>query len=78
MQKATINRRLSAIEAAMPVKMPKVAIILQWPDGHCTHNGQDYADMAEALELLKPAEVIPVRVIDYSKPQTKAQGGQTA
>ena len=68
-----LKKRLSAIEAAMPVKMPKVAIILQWPDGHCTHNGQDYADMAEALELLKPAEVIPVRVIDYSQPQNHAR-----
>lgn len=72
MQKATINKRLSAIEAAMPVKMPKVAIILQWPDGHCTHDGQDYADMAEALELLKPADFIKVDVLDYRKPQPTA------
>ena len=78
MQKATINKRLSAIEAAVPVKMPNVAIILQWPDGHCTHNGQDFADMAEALDVLRPEEHIPVQVVDYSQPQTKAQGGQTA
>ena len=76
MQRATVKKRMDAIEASMPVKMPKVAIILQWPDGHCSHNGLDFKDMEEALDLLKPDEAIPVKVIDYSiKPQTASQEG---
>lgn len=73
MQKATIKKRMDAIEAALPVKMPKVAIILQWPDGHCTHNAIDYADIDEALEILRPEEHIVVQVVDYSKPATTAK-----
>lgn len=76
MQRTTVKRRMDAIEAALPVRLPKVAIILQWPDGHCSHNGIDYADMAEALDILQPDEHIPVAVVDYSQPQHKAQGEQ--
>ena len=76
MHRASIERRLDVVEASIPVKLPKVAIILQWPDGHCSHNGLDFKDMEEALDVLKPDEAIPVKVTDYSKPQPKAQGGQ--
>ena len=58
----------------MPIKMPKVAIVLVWPD-HCTHNSIDYRDIAEAKELIQADEFIEVAVIDYSKPQTASQEG---
>ena len=73
MQRATIKRRLSALEAAIPVKMPRVAIVLVWPDGHASHDCQDYADIAEAKELISADEFIEVAVIDYSQPQNSAR-----
>jgi hypothetical protein len=53
--------------------MPKVKIILQWPDGHCTHDALDYASIDEALEILRPEEHIVVQVQDMSKPAEKAK-----
>ena len=53
MQRATINRRL--------------LILLLWPDGHASHDGLHYADLPEALEVLKPHDHILVEVQDHSK-----------
>ncbi len=73
MKNDTIRRQLAAISAQIPERMPKVKIILQWPDGHCTHDALDYASIDEALEILRPEEHIVVQVQDMSKPAAKAK-----
>ena len=74
MRHATIKRRLDALENALPVKFPRVAIVLQWPDGRCSHGGMDFRDMEEAIALIKADEIIPVQVTDYSLPQAPKEG----
>lgn len=68
-----IKRRLDAIAASIPKPMPKVVILLVWPDGHCSHDATDYASVDEALEILRPEEHIVVQVEDMSKPAQKAK-----
>lgn len=70
MQRHAIERRISALEDAMPQRIPNVAIILQWQDGHCAHNGLEYGSIDEALDVLMPDDHIIVDVVDYSKPTT--------
>lgn len=69
----SITKRVAALESQFPERMPKVKIILQWQDGHCTHNALDYASLDEALEILRPEEHIVVQVQDMSKPAAKAK-----
>ena len=76
MHRATINRRLSALEQqAAPPPLP-CAVILRWPCGKCQHNGEKYGTLAMLLDAVKPADFVVADVMDYRKPQTKAQGGQ--
>lgn len=68
MRKDTIKRELAALSARIPERMPKVIVLLVWPDGHATHDAIDYASVDEALDILRPEDHIICRVIDYSKP----------
>ena len=63
-----ITKRIAALETQYPEPMPKVIVLLVWPDGHATHNSIDYASVDEALDVLRPEDHIICRVIDYSKP----------
>ena len=69
MNRAAISRRLDALELqAAPAPSP-VLILLCWQDGHVSNGGLHYADMDEALDVLKPADFIKVDVLDHAKPQ---------
>lgn len=73
MHRDSINRRLAALESQYPEPMPKVTIILQWPDGHCTHDVTHYVSLQEAMDILHPEDVILVDVRDMSKPAATAK-----
>ena len=73
MRNDTIKRQLAALAAQIPERMPKVVILLVWPDGHCSHDAIDYASVDEALDILRPDEHILCEVQDMSKPATTAK-----
>jgi hypothetical protein len=67
MQRASINRRLDALELQAAPSPSPVLILLCWPDGHVSHDCKGYSDLAEALSVLKPHDHILVEVLDHSK-----------
>ena len=75
MQRATINRRLSALELKAAPAPVSTITILRWPCGKCQHNGEKYGTLALLLDSVKPADHVVADVIDYSKPQPTIPGG---
>ena len=74
MRRETINRRLAALELRHEQPPLPCLFLLRDFDGSIGHNGVKYADLAAALDALRPHDYVICDVVDCSKPATTAKG----
>ena len=73
MLRASIEKRLAALEQQTAAPPLPCAVILRWPCGQCQHNGAKYGTLALLLDAVRPADFVVADVQDYSKQPNHAR-----
>lgn len=74
MRLASIKKRLAALEQKHEQPPLPCMFLIRDIDGSIGHNGVKYADLAAALDALRPDDFVIADVVDCSKPAGTAKG----